>query len=179
MHRRPVLGILQPGRRLKQAPEQFGNHLAVVRLQQFAVGQSVLAAPAAQKLPFSFNQLQAGLQALPGHFPGFGNQLHACLHGSLIPDLVRPAQRQGIDCLLSYLLKQLLRRGMLLNLFHTCVLLVIFWWASDHNNTRFCGIKLSPYVTKKMPQTKRYQQFLYRKKRRLIWRRPHMDCPSS
>ena len=54
------------------------------------------------------------------------------LGAELVPDPVREKRlrqyltAQGIDCRLSYLLKQLLRRGMLLNLFHTCVLLVIF-----------------------------------------------------
>ena len=126
VHRRPVLGILQPGRRLKQAPEQLDDHSAVVGLQQFAVGQGVLAAPAAKELPFLCEQVQAGLEALLGQAPGFGDQHHACLHGGFVPDLIRPAQGQGIDRLLGDLPKQFFRRGMGFDFFHQSVLLTDF-----------------------------------------------------
>ena len=87
VHCRPVLGVLQLDCRLKQAPEQLDDHSAVVGLQQFAVGQGVLAAPAAKELPFLCEQVQAGLEALLGQAPGFVNQLYASFHGASSPSL--------------------------------------------------------------------------------------------
>ena len=99
-------------------------------------------------------------------------------HGSLIPILSAAQRRALVPPQLS---AEAASRsaGCFSICFHTCVLLVIFW--VDYITTiPLLRDKLSPYVTEKnATQTKRYQQEDFITiKRRLIWHRPHMDCPS-
>lgn len=160
VHCRPVLGVLQLDCRLKQAPEQLDDHSAVVGLQQFAVGQGVLAAPAAKELPFLCEQVQAGLEALLGQAPGLAISITPASMGASSPILSGPPRARALTASSVTCRSSFSGEGWVSIFFIRASSLLILGWVSDHNNTRLGGEKLSPYATKKQTQTQRYQQFL-------------------